>query len=103
MNSIEYFWKVHMMPILIMIMGFILCSLTLLVVFLELSLFFAWDQSNESSFLSTWTSFSESNKSQSFFIANLVCFIPLSYICASSYFGLFSIKVQSMYALHAKH
>ena len=26
--------------------------------------------------------------------------IPLGYICASSYYGLFKIKVQSVYALH---
>ena len=33
-------------------------------------------------------------------MANLVVLLPLSYICASAYYGMFSFKITSFYALH---
>jgi hypothetical protein len=33
-------------------------------------------------------------------LANLIVLLPLSYLCASAYYGLFSFKVTSFYALH---
>ena len=43
-NRLEYFWKVHMVPVLRISMGVMFVLLTLLVIFLELSLFLAWNQ-----------------------------------------------------------
>ena len=62
-NRLEYFWMVHMTPIVIACTGILFTLLTLLVVFLELSLFLEWDSDDHSSFFSAWLSYSESNKS----------------------------------------
>lgn len=98
-NRVEYFWKVHMSPILLFILGLIFCSLTLIVIFFEVSLYMSWDNGN---IYESWASYSQANKGSSFLLANLICIIPLTYICAASYFGLFQIKVSSLYALHPK-
>lgn len=34
-------------------------------------------------------------------MANLVCLVPLGYICASANYGMFSFKISSIYALHS--
>lgn len=37
---------------------------------------------------------------QTFIAVNFICLVPLSYICAASNFGMFSIKVYSVYEVH---
>jgi len=49
-----------------------------------------------------WILYSEVNDQGSFLIANIVCMLPLAYICAASFYGFFKIKVNSFYALHPK-
>ena len=98
-NRIEYFFNVHMSPILLLIVAFVFCILTAVVIFFEFSLYFSWDTNN--GIYAAWVSFSSENKESSFFLANLICILPLTYICSASYFGLFKIKVQSVYALHS--
>lgn len=44
--------------------------------------------------------FAANQSGRSFFYANLVCLIPLGYICTSANFGMFSFKITSFYALH---
>ena len=61
-NRLEYFWMVHMTPIMIICAGVLFSLLTILVIFLELSLFLNWDSDEDSSFFKTWTDYSESNK-----------------------------------------
>ena len=98
LNRIQYFYRVHLTPLLRCILGVIFGLLTLLVIFFEVSLYLSWDVSG---FYESWTTYSYENEGQSFIITNLLCMIPLSYICAASYYGLFKIKVQSVYALHS--
>jgi hypothetical protein len=40
------------------------------------------------------------NGANSFIAVNCICLIPLGYICASSNYGMFSIKVNSIYEVH---
>lgn len=87
-----------MTPILFIMTAILFSLLTLTVIFFEFSLYFSWDANN--GIYEAWTTFSDNNKSSSFFLANLFCIIPLCYICSASYFGLFRIKVSSVYALH---
>ena len=97
-NRLEYFWLIHVTPILFLSSGVLMSLMTVLVIFFEISLYLSLEDSN---LYNQWTNFSKENKGSSFFLANLFCIVPLSYICASSYFGLFRIKVQSIYALHS--
>ena len=88
-----------MTPIFSILLGIFFTMLTLLVILFEVTLYLNWDHS---SLYNEWTNYSETNESGSFFLANFLCIMPLGYICAASYFGLFKIKVQSVYALHSK-
>ena len=42
-NRIEYFWMVHVVPMLYTFMGVIFIFLTVLVIFFEFSLYLSWD------------------------------------------------------------
>ena len=48
-----------------------------------------------------WTEFSHNNPNGSFFIANGLCLIPLTYMCTASYYGMFRVKINAIFALHA--
>lgn len=98
-NRLEYFWHVYGTPCLIAIAAVCFFWLSIIVVLFQVSLYLSWEASGV---YKAWSTYSEDNKSTSFFVANLLCVIPLSYICASSYIGLFKIKVHSFYALHPK-
>lgn len=74
--------------------------LSLLVLFFEISLYLS--EGGTVGLYDTWVNFSEHNEKTSFLLANILCIMPLAYICASSFFGFFKIKVHSFYALHAK-
>ena len=86
------------MTFLFFFASIIFICLSLGIIFFEVSLYLDWDHS---SVYEGWTTYSQENTSQSFFVANLVCIIPLAYICSCSYYGLFRIKVSSIYAIHA--
>jgi len=45
-NRLEYFWRVHMTPILFICTAAIFCLLTLVVGFLEMSLYLSFEDSN---------------------------------------------------------
>lgn len=40
------------------------------------------------------------SSSESFVVVNFICLIPLGYICGASNFGMFSIKLHSVYEVH---
>ena len=89
-NRLQYFWYVKMTPIISILLGVFFTGMTLLIILFEVTLYMNWDHS---SLYNEWTNYSEANESGSFFLANFVCILPLAYICAASYFGLFKIKV----------
>ena len=97
-NRVEYFWMVHVVPLLYTLLGVLFFLLTALVIFFEFSLYLSWDSNDGLS--DAWQTFANKNSKASFLLANLICMVPLCYICAASYYGLFKIKVQSVYALH---
>ena len=98
LNRLQYFWYVHAMQVLLYLASAMFLILSLAILFFEVSLYLDWDHA---SVYKDWTSYSQENSRQSFFVANLACIIPLAYICSCSYFGLFRIKVSSVYAIHA--
>ena len=98
-NRLQYFWHVKMSPIISIFLGVFFTAMTLLIILFEVTLYMNWDHS---SLYNKWTNYSEANESGSFFLANFLCIMPLGYICATSYFGLFKIKIMSFYALHPK-
>uniref|UniRef100_A0A7S3MI77 Uncharacterized protein n=1 Tax=Favella ehrenbergii TaxID=182087 RepID=A0A7S3MI77_9SPIT len=99
-NTVEYIWNLRMTPILLVIAAIFFGMLTLLVAVFEISLYLEW--SAASSLYQTWIQYSDSNEKGSFFLANIICMLPLAYICAASFYGFFKIKVNSFYALHPK-
>lgn len=100
LNRIEYFWLVRVTPLIGVCSAVIACLLSLIVITLEVSLYLDW---NEASVYQSWTDYSADSRDLNFYLANFICIVPLSYIGASSYFGLFRIRIQSVYALHPKH
>lgn len=64
--------------------------LSVFIIALEVSLYLDW---SDESIYAKWTDWNDSDNDTNFFAANLICIIPLSYIGASSYFGLFRIKI----------
>jgi len=87
-----------MTPVCYTLLTLVFFLLSLVTIFFQVSLYLSWD---DIGVYQTWTDYSHKNQSESFFVANLICIVPLAYICTSSYFGLFKIKVHSFYALHS--
>ena len=49
-----------------------------------------------------WTEYSHNNPSGSFWLANGLCLVPLTYMCTASYYGMFRVKINAIFALHDK-
>ena len=99
LNSIEYNWKVYAIPCLTKILATIALGLSLLVIALEVGLYFNFQEVN---LFRWWTEYSHNNPEGSFFLANGLCLLPLGYMCTASYYGMFRVKINAIFALHDK-
>ena len=98
MGFIQYTWYVQVRPWALKAFSIIFAICTLIVLIGEVTFYFDIQDSN---FIQHWyNSYSSNPSTKNFFMANLVCLVPLGYICASANFGMFSFKVSSIYALH---
>jgi len=94
--SLEYIWKVQMEPYgRKFLCGFFFCF-TAIVIFFECCSY--WNL--RVNFLGDLIHKYSGTTSSSFIAVNFICLIPLGYICASSNYGMFSIKVNSVYEVH---
>lgn len=48
-----------------------------------------------------WSDFSHNNPKGSFFIANGLCLVPLTYMFNASYYAMFKFKFNAIFALHS--
>jgi len=71
--------------------------MSLIIVLCELTSYWEWDDNYLHNML---VAHSGKGSGSSFFLTNLICFLPLGYICYASNYGMFALKVQSLYALH---
>jgi hypothetical protein len=96
---LQYTWFVRMRPIALKMLAVATLLCTLIVIACELTFYFAPNQNYLSSVFAEYAS--RANV-KSFFMANLVCLVPLGYICTTANFGMFNFKFFSLYQLH-KH
>jgi hypothetical protein len=93
----QYTWYVQTRPIALKIAAVLLALCSLIVILCELTFYF---DLTENYLYNLFVRYSLEPGTKSFFMANLVCLLPLGYICASANFGMFSFKISSIYALH---
>jgi len=74
---------------------FTVCAL--IVIFAELTFYF---NPNQNYLADIFENYALNPNAKSYFMANLVCLIPLGYICAAANFGMFNFKLFSLYQLH---
>ena len=98
MNTVEYNWKVHAVPLLTKILGILSIGLSVIVILLEVGLYFNLEKVN---LFKMWAEYSHNNPEGSFFIANGLCLVPLTYMCIAAYYGMFRVKINAIFALHS--
>ena len=98
LNTVEYNWKVTAVPMFTKIFGVIAIGLSIAVIGLEVGLYFNYQELN---LFKMWSEYSHNNPEGSFFIANGLCLIPLSYMCTAAYYGMFRVKINAIFALHS--
>ena len=99
LNSIEYNWKIYAIPCLSTILAIFATLLSLVVIALEVGLYFNYQEVN---LFKWWTEYSHNNPQGSFFVANGLCLLPLTYMCLAGFYGMFRVKINAIFALHDK-
>lgn len=95
---VQYTWYVQARPVLMRVLAVVMSLCTLIVLFAEFQFYF----NNKRDWLrKVFYEFATDKTAKGFFLANLVCLIPLGYICAAANFGMFNFKFFSLYQLHS--
>jgi hypothetical protein len=94
---IQYTWYIQLRPIVLKVLAIVFTVCALIVIFAELTFYF---NPNQNYLADIFENYALNPNAKSYFMANLVCLIPLGYICAAANFGMFNFKLFSLYQLH---
>lgn len=87
MNRAEYAWHFYSWPALSIFLATVFLILSLTILLSEVTLFLDFVTFN--AIYNAWETYTTNNPSESFFVSNILCLIPLVYMSCASFFGLF--------------